>query len=497
MITLKNTLGTVLFLLILLVIFFGFFAFRVSRQMTTPVPQGGQSHLGPIKPGLLGIGTPYHNCRGYLFLNRNPQNFLTDPVITLLDNNGIDLTISEVDDPANPDFWVKVPVGNPGFVRFEADGAYAIQSMIENNCFVSLHDAATFSGSVKGHVFVLQGEKLPDPTPLPQIRLLIETAKGWQSEITTDGSGKFQTFIPPGPFSVIVRSDNHADAYFNDLSAIAGETIDRQIILPAGCELEAFVIGDKVTLDGAKVSLVTSMEDDADAVAGERGVVKIKGLTQGMATAYVQHPGYQEKSFSLLIPGDKIGIRKPFLLMPSEDFTASVVFENQSRVPNAEIRVARNGKVIFDGLASTLSELDILASGQTYAFSARWNPDPGNPLAALHSSSKIWTMPNSGGGELKLELQDYVVARGLVLAADGSHLFGGTCVKIRPAEMELENVIDELTVWCQTSGHFESPPLPLGNYTLVAQHPHHGMVGKNIRLNKPGKANTGKFTLPE
>ena len=495
--SLKNIIGLVLTLLILLLIYSGFTAFRVSNQMITPAPAGDPSRLGPVQDSRLPFGDDYHNCQGRLMFNRKADMRARNPVITLLDNTGADLSRIKVDDPANPNFWVRVPEGNQGLVRLEADDAYPIQTLIEKNVLVSLHEAATFSGTILGHVFVLQGEKLPDPTPLPKARLLIETAKGWQSEVTTDGTGKFEALIPPGPFFVTVRSDSHADAFFDNLTAIAGETIDRQIILPAGCELEGFAIGNNVTLEGARASLVSIMEDDADAVAGERGKFKITGLTSGMATLYLQHPGYQEESFNLLVPKDKIGIRKPFPLKPSENFNVSVNLGNSSNLPDALVRVTRGMEVIFEGPTAEFNEMNILASGQTYTFLASWNPAPEDEQAILYSIPKIWTMPESGSGELTLQIDDCVYARGLVLSAGGGTTFGGAFVKIRLADAQFANALEEITVWCDTSGRFESPPLPQGNYTVVAHHPFHGMVGKNVRLNQAGNADLGVFTLPE
>ena len=106
-------------------------------------------------------------------------------------------------------------------------------------------------------------------------------------------------------------------------------------------------------------------------------------------------------------------------------------------------------------------------------------------------------MPESGGGELTLQIEDCVYAKGLVLTAGGGTTFGGAFVKIRVADAQVANVLEEITVWCDTSGRFESPPLPQGNYTVVAHHPRHGVVGKNVRLNQAGNANLGVFTLPE
>ena len=162
---LKNFLGGGLLLLLLFTVFAGFGAFRVSQQMVAPVPQAGQSRLGPVQTPAMPFGKPFHNCRGRLLLNRKVSSNIKNPVITLLDNKGADLEQFEVVDPTSPDFWVKVPEGNQGLVRFDADGVYTIQTLIEQNIIVSLHDAATFSGTVKGHAFVLRGEKLPDPTP--------------------------------------------------------------------------------------------------------------------------------------------------------------------------------------------------------------------------------------------------------------------------------------------------------------------------------------------
>ena len=221
--------------------------------------------------------------------------------------------------------------------------------------------------------------------------------------------GTVEALIPPGPFFVTVRSDSHADAFFDNLTAIAGETIDRQIILPAGCELEGFAIGNNVTLEGARASLVSIMEDDADAVAGERGKFKITGLTSGMATLYLQHPGYQEESFNLLVPKDKIGIRKPFPLKPSENFNLSVNLGNSSNLPDVLVRVNR-GQVIFEGPTAEFNEMNILASGQTYAF-------PASGIARRTNSHPLLDSQNLDDarewrGRSTLQIEDCVYAKG-------------------------------------------------------------------------------------
>merc|ERR1712185_294477 len=104
-------------------IYSGFTAFRVSRQMITPAPEGDSSRLGPVQDSRLPFGDPYHNCQVRLMFNGKADMRSSNPVITLLDNTGADLSRFKAHDPANPNFFVRVPEGNQGLVRVEADDA--------------------------------------------------------------------------------------------------------------------------------------------------------------------------------------------------------------------------------------------------------------------------------------------------------------------------------------------------------------------------------------
>ena len=498
---LKNSLGPILLLLILFAGLAGFSAFRIANQMTTtPVP--GENRLGPLEEaGLLDGGIRYHRCNGTLFLRtENDVDFspeLSGLKIHLLDEQQKIIGNALIPTNQKDMFTLRIPEGHSGLASIETEETYRILTLLEHNLFYTLYPAATFEGTVLGHAFVLQGEKLPDPEPLAQTKLIIETPNGWRRQIETDGRGKFSVSIPPGPFSVLLRSDSHSDAYFDDLSVKTGETIERQLILPAGCELEGFVLGDKVTLDGAKVSLITSMEDEAEAISGERGMFKIRGLTQGMATVYIQHPGYQEEAFEMLVPGDKIGLRKPFLLKRSADFTGSVTLNSSSSIPDARVRVVRAGQLIYDGTITELNALDILASGQTYSFCARWNPTPEAPENILYSNFTSWTMPATGPGQLQLELAASASIKGMVNSKNSGVPYGGVSVKIEPVGNNFANLISKTEVWCDPQGRFQSPPLPLGTYALTAQHPRYGVTQSIVRLTEPGAATPPLIILPE
>ena len=498
--TIKNSISTTLIILVIVLILSGFYGFRISRQMITPTPgTTGQNHpFGKLtKSGIFDKGARHYKCYGFLLLNMDPVVTITEPVISLLDENQQVLTEAVFFDSNGNDFSIKIPEGSSGIASIEASGSYRIHTKLLNNGLFSLHSAGKFTGTVRGHAFVLRGEKLPEPEPLPRTTLIIESSKGWKQEVQTDGRGEFSVAVPPGPFTVLIRSDSHTDAYFDDLSVKVGEVLDRQIILPAGCELEGFVLGDQTTLKGAKVRVVTAMEDDAEVVAGERGLSKLKGLSQGMAEVFIQHPGYQEQSFSLLIPGDKIGIRKPFLLKPSEESNVTVTLGDNLSIPNASIRVTRSGQLIFEGPAEELNQSNILASGVTYNISAHWNPDPKNPDSLLHSPKIRWTMPASGPGEIKLSLTDSCFIKGVVQTAQGWQPFGGTSIQVSPIETPEGDLPETITLWCNSMGRFKTPGLPLGKYAVTAYHPRFGVHGKIIHLTEPGEFTVGFITLPE
>ncbi len=499
MMSVRNLSGGVLAALIIFLILAGFTAFRIFNGMTGTATNTVNHPLGKLnKAGILDGGVRHHSCYGYLLLNRNVRTGLQDPLVRLLGDNGNVLAEATYYIPgSNDDFVVRIPEGHSGFASIEAPSTYRIHTRLANNGFYSLFPAGKFTGTVRGHAFVLRGETLPEPEPLPRTTLIIETAKGWRQEVQTDGIGGFNVEIPPGPFTLLVRSDSHSDAFFDDLSVKAGETLDRQIILPAGCELEGFVLGNNVTLEGAKVSLVTSLEDDAETIAGDRGQFNLPGLTQGLATIYIQHPGYQEESFNLLVPGDKIGIRKPFLLKPSQEFTATAVLEGGATVSDAQIQVQRSGQLIFDGPIGELNRMNILASGQTYIISARYLHQPGNPSAYLLSPRQTWTMPADGPGVAKLVLREGSSITGIVQTARSWQPYGGASVKIEPVDAAGEGSFNEIVVWCDPAGRFKSPMLPLGKYAVAASHPHFGMQGKLITLTAPGESSVGFITLPE
>ena len=164
--SLKNIIGIALTLLILLLIYSGFAAFRVSRQMITPAPAGDPSRLGPVQDSRLPFGETTTTARSLDVQQKSDMRAKTpsSPSGTTQERP---FTIKQM---AQARASGRVP-RKSGSVRLEADDAYPIQTLIEKNVLVSLHEAATFSGTILGHVFVLQGEKLPDPTPLPKARL--------------------------------------------------------------------------------------------------------------------------------------------------------------------------------------------------------------------------------------------------------------------------------------------------------------------------------------
>ncbi|HCW44395.1 MAG TPA: hypothetical protein DGU45_03675 [Planctomycetes bacterium] len=466
--------GITLFLAFALLSVSGFLVFRLSAPIPTTKTPLGNTTVSPL------FGTNTSNM-GYVLEQGGSIPVLNGTVQILGPNNTIlDIVSFEKDENI---FFLRIPENGTGLAHIEAPGYYRLTTRLTNNGFYKLGKSGTFSGQVRGYEFVLQGRKLPDPEPIPRATLEIRSSNGWKRTITADQEGRFEAEIPPTQFSVIVRSDTHADAYFDDLTAAKGETLGRDFILPAGCILEGFAIGDGVTLEGAEVKVITTMLDNSEAIAGPRGKFNIPGLSEGMATVQIKYPGYQEYSWRIVIPGDKIGIRKPFSLMPAQPFTLNIQSADGLPMRDAIVRLRREGRTIHQSKASEFTNLNILQSGATYYFDITANRKNESPLLA---TGQVFTMPEEGPGEFTVLLdKEPGTFSGRVSNVNGMFLPGvvlniKAIVDDESARAPLRRVLSD------AGGEYQSDYFAPGKYSIQATHPQWG-VNVVIGEIKPGE----------
>ncbi|MDG1455248.1 MAG: carboxypeptidase-like regulatory domain-containing protein [Planctomycetota bacterium] len=466
--------GMILLLAFVLLSVSGFLVFRLSAPISTTTTSLGNKSVSILFEDIT-------SNMGYVIEQGSSTPVLNGTVQILGPNNTI-LDIVSFEKNENI-FSLKIPENGTGLAHIDAPGYYRLTTRLTNNGIYRLGKSGTFSGQVRGYEFVLQGRKLPDPEPIPGATLEIRSSNGWKRTITADQEGRFSAEIPPTQFSVTVRSDTHADAYFDDLTATKGETLGRDFILPAGCILEGFAIGDRVTLEGAEVKVITAMLDNSEATAGPRGKFNIPGLSEGMATVQIKYPGYQEYSWRIVIPGDKIGIRKPFSLMPAQPFTLNIQSANGLPMGDAMVRLRREGRTIHQSKASEFTNLNILQSGSTYYFDITANRKNEPPLLA---TGQVFTMPKEGPGEFTVLLdKEPGTFSGRVSNVNGMFL-PGVVLNIKAIVAEESERAPLRRVLSDAGGEYQSDYFAPGKYSIQATHP---QWGENVVIGeiKPGE----------
>ncbi|MGE4601886.1 MAG: carboxypeptidase-like regulatory domain-containing protein, partial [Planctomycetota bacterium] len=292
-----------------------------------------------------------------------------------------------------------------------------------------------------------------------------------------------------------VRSPLHADARFVDLEIGRDEVLDRDMILAAGVILDGFVLGKDTTLAGARVRVFNDIRDEADAISAERGMVKIKGLASGMARVHVVHPGYQETMWDLIIPADVIGFRRPFSLLQSQPFRLNVTDPQGNALPEARVRIRRQGITIVDTTASDQQWLSVLAAGKTYQVEARHAMIVNGVAAQYPPRIFRYTMPAEGPGELTIELRPGGRITGVVQAPNGAPVPGAT-ILVRARDVHPDEASPPRLLQTNRAGVFRSEPFATGRWGLTISHTQLGTMTTEALVEENKTSSLGELRFP-
>ncbi|MDE0960274.1 MAG: carboxypeptidase-like regulatory domain-containing protein [Planctomycetota bacterium] len=382
-------------------------------------------------------------------------------------------------------------------VYIEAEGYFQIQVLLSSNDITTynLFRGGVLEGRVLGHQFYLTTEQQPAPTPIVGAVIEVAASAGWSITVTTDELGKYKVTTPPGKLVVSARSDNHGDARFDHLEVGRDEVLSRDLILPAGVMLDAFIMSSTIPLIDARVRVYNDAQDHADERSGAGGKTRLVGLAAGIAAVHVVHPGYQEQSFNIIIPSDRIGVRKPFLILESEPFKVSVTDHQGRPLADARIRIKRDRKLITETTASDVAALSVLASGQTYTIEVR--PPNGNPGTGITLPPRTFSykMPTEGPGELKVILRPGGRITGVVLAPNG-YPVAGAMVLIQAIGVEPGLTPSPRLVKTSPDGLFRSQPFSAGSWTVSISHPQVGTMQLETTVIEGKDRSLGELIFP-
>ncbi len=394
-------------------------------------------------------------------------------------------------------FILLLPQEQQPFVSIGAEGFYQVQVQLSSDpdAVYTLFRGGTLRGSVLGHVFVLSGEELPPPEPVVGARVEVAGAGGWHTSINTDSSGNYSVAIPPGRIIVTVRSRSHADARFDDLEVGRGEVLERDLILPAGVTMDAFVFSNEIPLPGAKVRIFNEIQDEAEGFTASDGKARITGLAAGVAKLQVVHPGYQEQIFDLIIPSDKIGLRRPFLMKPSHPFQIEVFDKNQQLLTDARVRIRRDRIEVVDTNAGDLEALSVLASGNTYMIEVRHSVETESGTVILPPRTFRYTMPEEGPGQLSVELRPGGRITGVILAPNRYPVPGAT-VLIKAMGLDPGEAPPPRLVKSDNNGLFRSQPFTAGDWNISISHPQLGAMVLETSVEEGKDRSLGELVFP-
>ena len=394
-------------------------------------------------------------------------------------------------------FLLLLPPSEFPLVTIEAAGYYQMVTELDEGegSTYTLFRGGVLEGHVRGHIFVLKGEELVEPKPIPAARLEVAGVDGWFAVVTADEEGRYEVTVPPGKVVVTARSPLHADARFVDLEVQREEVLGRDFILAAGVILDGFVIGDGVTLQGARVRVFNDIRDEADAIAGEQGKMRIEGLDSGLARVHIVHPGYQEMLWEIIIPSDRIGIRRPFALLRSQPFQLNVLDSNGRTFPDARIRIRRAGITIVDTVASDQEGLGVLASGKTYHIEARHHQFIDGVPVQFPPRVFRYTMPEKGPGELTIELRRGGRITGVVMSPNGSPVAGAS-VLVRAREVDRDEAAPPRILKTNRAGVFRSEPFSVGKWGLTISHPQLGTITTETIVAEGKTQSLGRLLFP-
>ncbi|MEC9476790.1 MAG: carboxypeptidase-like regulatory domain-containing protein [Planctomycetota bacterium] len=486
----------IILLLVVLMMVVPFFVFRATPVL---VPAGPPLTAPSVlvttdnsEPGMVQVYTPDTAWMGYI------GDALSRPIPGALVSSGT------TDDPGyrsafsddHGKFVLLLPPDEHPLVTIQADGYY--QTVVEldegeTNTY-RLFRGGVLAGQVRGHVFILKGEDPVEPKPIPLASLEVAGVNGWYAAISADEEGRYSVVVPPGKIVVTARSQSHADARFDDLQLARDEVLERDFILAAGVFLDGFVLGEEFPAEGARVRLFNEIKDGADVIAGEMGKFKIEGLGSGFAKVHVVHQGFQENLWEIIIPNDRMGIRRPFALLKAQPFELTVLDQHQQPAPDARIRIRRSGITIVDTVASDQEGLNVLASAKTYQIEARLHRMVNGAPVSLPARIFRYTMPEQGPGELTIQLRPGGRITGLVVAPNGAPVPGAS-VLVRERDVPPDEASPPRLLKTNRSGAFRSEPFAIGKWGLTISHPQLGVVMVETTIEEGKTTSLGQLKL--
>jgi len=486
----------VLLLLILLSVA-GFLFFKMAAPVPTlPLtpppgsltiqsrPTPAQTVVVPGKPRSLWAGF-ITDALGKPIAGASVSHLRNDPspASTLSDDNG--------------HFRLILITGTAPQVSIEAQGYFQVQVLLssDSSATYTLFRGGVLEGTVLGHKFYLTTEEPPAPAPIAGAVVEIAASAGWSLAVTADEQGKYRVTTPPGKLVVSARSDNHADVRFDNLEVGRDEILSRDLILPAGVILDAFIMSKDQPLVDARVRVYNDALDHADERSGVGGKTRLFGLASGLAIVHVVHPGYQEQSFDIIVPNDRLGVRKPFLIKKSESFQVTVTDHQGHTLTTAQIRILKDRRTVTEATAADHAALSVLASGQTYTIEVR--PPVANPATEnkLPPRAFIYKMPAKGPGELKVELRPGGRITGVVRAPNGSAV-AGAMVLIQAKGLESGQAPPPRLVKTNHAGLFRSQPFAAGSWTVSISHPQVGTMQLETNVLEGKDRSLGALVFP-
>ncbi len=484
-------------LLLILLIVAGFLGFKMAAPVPTlpltPPPGSSTNQFNPTpqltvevlaEPRTLwagfitdALGKPIAGA-SVSHLGNNPS-----PASTLSDDNG--------------HFRLILIAGTAPQVSIEAQGYFQVQVLLssDSSAVYTLFRGGVLEGTVLGHKFYLTTEEPPAPTPIAGAVVEVAASSGWSISVTTDEQGKYRVTTPPGKLVVSARSDNHADVRFDNLEVGRDEVLSRDLILPAGVILDAFIMSKDQPLVDARVRVYNDALDHADERSGVGGKTRLFGLASGFAAVHIVHPGYQEKSFDIIVPNDRLGVRRPFLIKKSESFQVTVTDHRGHTLADAGIRIRKDRRTVTETTASDHAALSVLASGQTYTIEVRPPASNQTTEKKLPPRTFIFKMPAEGPGELKVELRPGGRITGVVRAPNGSAV-AGAMVLIQANGLETGQAPPPRLVKTNHAGLFRSQPFAAGSWTVSISHPQVGTMQLETTVQEGKDRSLGALVFP-
>jgi hypothetical protein len=186
-------------------------------------------------------------------------------------------------------------------------------------------------------------------------------------------------------------------------------------------------------------------------------------------------------------------MRKPFSLLKSEPFELAVTNEHSQSLPDARIRIKRDGLVVVDTTADDTEGLQVLAAGRTYQIEARHTHIENGKSIQLPPKAFRYTMPESGPGKLAIELRPGGRISGTILDPNGSPVFGAS-ILVRTKDSK--DAAPPRLLKTNRAGVFRSQPFAAGRWILTINHPQIGTMTTEtvVEINKNQSVGTLRFS---